>query len=112
LGGPLARRLLTALVAAQCTTVSDDQLGEILWDAGRPPQAIAALRAYASRLRRALGGPGRAALRRQGRGYVLWLGQDATDAGRFTRGVEVGRELAESGRCTEAVRVLTEALAL
>ncbi|HEX4250098.1 MAG TPA: hypothetical protein VH008_19690, partial [Pseudonocardia sp.] len=47
LGGPLARRLLTALVAAQCTTVSDDQLGEILWDAGRPPQAIAALRAYA-----------------------------------------------------------------
>src|SRR5882724_1126013 len=65
LGGPLARRLLTALVAGQGRTVSDDRLREILWGAVRPVQATAALRAYASRLRRALGGPGRLALRRQ-----------------------------------------------
>ena len=112
LGGPLARRLLTALVAGQGRTVSDDRLREILWGAVRPVQATAALRAYASRLRRALGGPGRLALRRQSSGYVLWLPPESTDAGRFARGVELGGELAGAGRAGEAVRALTDALAL
>jgi len=112
LGGPLARRLLTALVAAQGRSVSDERLADFLWGTVRPAQAIAALRAYASRLRRALGEPGRTALRRQGCGYVLCLAPEATDVSRFCRGLELGRELATAGRSTEAVGALTEALAM
>jgi predicted ATPase/DNA-binding SARP family transcriptional activator len=112
LGGPLARRLLTALVAARGRSVSDERLADFLWGAVQPAQAIAALRAYVSRLRRALGQPGRSALRRQGCGYVLHLAPEATDTGRFVRGLERGRELAAAGRSSEAVGALTEALAM
>ncbi|MDT7695974.1 MAG: hypothetical protein QOI75_5341 [Pseudonocardiales bacterium] len=114
LGGPLARRLLTALIAARGAAVSDHRLAELVWGQDRPLplQATAALRAYTSRLRRALGEPGRTALRRQGSGYALRLAPDATDVAWFTRQVELGRELAAADRAVEAVQTLTEALAL
>jgi predicted ATPase/DNA-binding SARP family transcriptional activator len=112
LGGPLARRLLTALIAAQGASVSDDRLTELVWGQVKPVQTTAALRAYISRLRRALGEHGRTALRRQGRGYALRLPPDATDVAWFTRYVEAGRELAADGRAADAMRTLTEALSL
>ncbi|HEX4356869.1 MAG TPA: BTAD domain-containing putative transcriptional regulator [Pseudonocardia sp.] len=112
LGGRLPRRLLTALVAADGRTVTDDNLAELVWGRDRPLQAISALRAYTSRLRRALGGPGQVALRRQGLGYALPLESYATDVARFTREVTRGRELVAHGRFDAAERVLAEALSL
>jgi predicted ATPase/DNA-binding SARP family transcriptional activator len=114
LGGPLARRLLTALIAARGASVPDDRLAELVWGQDRPLplQATAALRAYTSRLRRALGEQGRTVLRRQGSGYALRLAPDATDVARFTRQVKLRRELAVADRAVEAVQTLTEALSL
>ena len=112
LGGRLPRRLLTALIAADGRTVADDNLAELVWGRDRPLQAISALRAYTSRLRRALGGPGQVALRRQGLGYALPLESYATDVARFTREVTRGRELVAHGRFDAAERVLAEALSL
>src|SRR5882757_2848506 len=66
LGGRLPRRLLTALIAAEGRTVTDECLAEMVWGSYRPQQATAALRAYTSRLRRALGAHGQVALLRRG----------------------------------------------
>ena len=61
LGGPLPRRLLTALLAAAGRPVPDCQLSEAVWE-GRPPAgAKAGLQVDTSRLRRALGDAGRSA---------------------------------------------------
>jgi len=112
LGGPLPRRLLTALIAAEGTAVADERLMEFVWGQDRPAQAVAALRAYTSRLRRTLGSHGGTALRRQGCGYALRLAPDATDVARFVRDVEVGRGLVAAGRAADAMQTLTEALSL
>jgi len=112
LGGRLPRRLLTALIAADGRTVSDDCLAELVWGRDRPLQATAALRAYTSRLRRTLGVHGQVALRRHGFGYALRLEPYTTDVARFTREVARGRELVARGRFDDAERVLAEALSL
>jgi len=111
LGGRLPRRLLTALIAARGSVVSDERLSELLWGEQKPLQPTAALRAYTSRLRKALG-EHHTVLRRHGSGYVLRLGPDMTDSARFISQVRLGREHAAHGRASDAARELTEALSL
>ncbi len=80
LGGPLPRRLVTALVAAEGRPVDDDRLAETIWAGQVPPSAAASLQAYVSRLRRALGAA-RDAVVRTPAGYRLTV--DGTDAETF-----------------------------
>jgi DNA-binding SARP family transcriptional activator len=77
LGGPKPRALLAALLVGP-GRVSADRLAVALWGASPPPGAASALRAYASRLRGALG-PG-TQLRFQAPGYVLSLDGAEDDA--------------------------------
>jgi len=111
LGGPLPRRLLTALVMADGEPVSDGRLAEAVWGRDPPHRAAAALQVYASRLRRALGPGGRELLERIGSGYRLRIPPEAVDANRFAREIERGRRLLAEDRAAPAVRVFTEALA-
>ena len=55
LGGPKPRALLAALLVEAGRVVSADRLVVALWGESPPPGAVSALRAYASRLRGALG---------------------------------------------------------
>ncbi len=109
LGGPLPRRLVTALLAAEGRTVGEDALAETIW-AGAPPASFSvSLQAYVSRLRRAFGGE-REALERSGDGYRLAVAE--TDAVRFAAGVGRGRELLAADRPGEALRAFDAALGL
>ncbi|GAB7051172.1 BTAD domain-containing putative transcriptional regulator [Catenuloplanes indicus] len=108
LGGPLPRRLLTALIAAEGAAVPDDRLSEAVWP-GRPPGRAATLQVYVSRLRRALGD---GVLVRTGGGYALAVPPGATDAGRFRQLAADGRALAAADRPAQAREVFEEALLL
>lgn len=109
LGGPLPRRLVAALLAAEGQPVSEDTLAEALWAGSPPASPTVSLQAYVSRLRRALGGS-REALQRVEDGYLLRVAE--TDAARFAATVERGRELLSAERPAEAVRVFDSALAM
>jgi len=112
LGGPLPRRLITALIAAAGQPVADDRLTVAVWDTDPPRDASKTLKIHVSRLRRALGERFRALLERTRSGYALRLAPGTTDAARFTRGLEQASELLADGEAASAVRVLGEALAL
>jgi len=112
LGGPLPRRLLTALLAAEGRPVSDNQLSESLWE-GRPPASPqTALQVYTSRLRRALGDTDRNALRRTTAGYRLVTEPGVTDVEQFTEQVGAARLLSAAGRSEKAVPAFDAALRL
>ncbi|MBU2662283.1 winged helix-turn-helix domain-containing protein [Actinoplanes bogorensis] len=106
LGGPLPRRLVTALLAAEGRPVAEDALAEAVWGTGPPANPGNSLQAYVSRLRRTLG---RSALIRAGEGYRLVV--DDTDAARFAADVRRGRELLGDERPGEALRRFETALA-
>ncbi len=106
LGGPLPRRMVTALLAAEGRAVSEDALTEAVWGDDAPANPTASLQAYVSRLRRSLG---RDVLARAGDGYLLAV--DDTDAARFAADVRRGRGLLDDERPGEALRVFESALA-
>jgi predicted ATPase/DNA-binding SARP family transcriptional activator len=112
LGGPLPRRLLTALVAAEGRPVPDDRLSESVWE-GRPPASSqTAMQVYVSRLRRALGDTGRDALRHTATGYRLLTTPGATDIERFTEQISAARLLAASSQSDKALPALDAAMRL
>jgi predicted ATPase/DNA-binding SARP family transcriptional activator len=109
LGGPLARALLARLALEAGAVVPLERLVEDLWeDAARPASAAHAVRVYASKLRRLLGG-GVAA--RAG-GYALVLDERAVDVRRFEHLVDEGRDASAGGDPATASARLAEALAL
>jgi predicted ATPase/DNA-binding SARP family transcriptional activator len=112
LGGPLPRRLLTALVAACGRPVSDDRLAESVWDNQPPASSHTTMQVYVSRLRRKLSDTGRDALRRTATGYCLITAPGATDIERFTEQIGAARLLAASGRSDEALPAFDAALRL
>jgi len=112
LGGPLSRRLVTALVAAGEQPVSDRRLIEAVWGSDEPERRSAALHVYVSRLRRAFGPRARELLERTASGYRLRLAPGTTDVARFSREFDEGRRLLTQGQPELAVRVLTDALDL
>jgi DNA-binding SARP family transcriptional activator/WD40 repeat protein len=72
LGGPQLRRLLAFLVLRAGTPASSDALAEALWGDDAPPDGRGALRAYVTRLRRALSDDGQLIVTESG-GYRLDL---------------------------------------
>ncbi|MCM4083383.1 AfsR/SARP family transcriptional regulator [Paractinoplanes hotanensis] len=105
LGGPLPRRLVATLLAAEGRPVTEDALAEAIWGDEAPGRPGNSLQAYVSRLRRALGRP---ALARAGDGYRLTV--DDTDAARFAADVHRGRQLLDGEQPGDALRLFDAAL--
>jgi predicted ATPase/DNA-binding SARP family transcriptional activator/uncharacterized protein HemY len=111
LGGLRERTLLARLLLSAGQVVSADRLAEDLWAGQPPPQCMATLRVYISRLRRALG-PASAALLTQPPGYRMVISPGQLDASRFGSLVAAGREDLAAGRPGTAAAKLREALVL
>ncbi|MEC3956971.1 AfsR/SARP family transcriptional regulator [Nocardia sp. CDC153] len=111
IGGPVPRRMLTALLAADGHQVSDGALVQQIWDAP-PGRVIETLRVVACRLRTALGRDARNPLRRSEFGYTLVLEAGATDIELFRDRVARGLALSRLGRAAEAVATFDAALDL
>jgi DNA-binding SARP family transcriptional activator len=78
------RVLLAVLALRRGEVVSTDQLVDALWGEQPPPTAAKALQGYVSHLRRLLASAGEGgALVTQSPGYLLRLGDESVDAGRF-----------------------------
>jgi len=110
LGGPKPRALLAALLVEAGRVVSADRLVVALWGESPPPGAVSALRAYASRLRGALGAGQR--LRFQAPGYVLSLDGAALDATAFEQHLGAARRAAAADDHAAALQRLDAGLAL
>jgi len=111
-GGERQRRLLAMLLVHRNETVSTHRLVHAVF-AGEPtPRAEATLRTYVARLRRVLeeGGGDPGVLETRPPGYVLWVPDEAIDAGAFEAGVTGGRALLDEGDPAGALAVLREAL--
>jgi YVTN family beta-propeller protein len=108
-GSGKQRALLALLLLRAGEVVSRDGLIDALWGERPPPSAPNSVHIYVSRLRRALG-DGR--LETRGRGYLLRLGPQELDLGRFERLLVEGRELLAGGDAARAAETLRAALSL
>ncbi|BEL02061.1 hypothetical protein Q0Z83_002520 [Actinoplanes sichuanensis] len=113
LGGHQQRAVLAILVAARGRVVPVERIVAQVWAGDPPPQPLATLQAYISRLRRALE-PERAPrtpariLVSDSRGYALRLPEDAVDAWGFARDVAAVPDAPEDAG--EAAGLLRKAL--
>ncbi|POX54108.1 AfsR/SARP family transcriptional regulator [Streptomyces sp. Ru72] len=109
-GSPQQRALLAALLMREGRTATASELIDALWGDDPPPRALAAVRTYASRLRKVLS-PG--VLLSESGGYAVRLGEprslDLAAAQELAAEAEKARN---SGNLCHARRVLNEALAL
>jgi DNA-binding SARP family transcriptional activator len=112
LGGPLPRRLLSALLAAEGKPVADATLAEMVWESEPPAVLSSALQVTVSRLRSALGPTGRESLARSSAGYVFAVEPERTDAGQFVAMVAAGGQLLSAGDAARAAHAYGSALAL
>ncbi len=117
ISAPKQRALLVALLLRANQVVSVDRLLDELWGEQPPPQALAALQAYVSRLRRALEPhrPPRAPatlLVSRAPGYLLVVDRDRYDVTRFEDSVRNGTALLAAGQAAEAHHTLSAALNL
>ncbi len=117
LGGPLERALLGVLLVRAGSSVSSEELVELLWPQGPPPTASATLRSHVSRLRRRLHpdappGSRHSVLHRVAGGYRLTPELDAVDSHRFDRLIRDGQEALADGEPRIAALHLRSALAL
>ena len=106
LGGPLAQRLLAALLVDAPRVVERETLTERLWGTCAPATARTALQVHVSNLRRALepgrrGGAG-SVVRTTGEGYALKIDRPRTDGDRFESLTRDAEDLLV--RCGEAAR--------
>lgn len=119
LGGGKQRALLAILLLHANESVSADRLIDDLWGEQPPPTALRTLRAYVSRLRKALeaNGDGRATvssgvLLTSGHGYLMRVESGELDLDRFRGLVEQGRDVLAADDPERAARILRSALAL
>jgi DNA-binding SARP family transcriptional activator len=105
------RSLLTYLLINTNRFVPADRLIAELWGEKPPASAAKSLQVYVYRLRRALG-TAQSGLLTQPGGYELSVAPDEVDADRFTSLVREGRRALTDRQAANAVRTLTEALAL
>jgi YVTN family beta-propeller protein len=126
LGGEKQRALLAILLLHRNEVVSADRLIDELWGESPPAGARQTLRAYVSKLRRAMGPngashavpgasngtPGEGVLLTKARGYLLQVASGELDLERFAEGTERGRDALVGGKPDEAARLLREALSL
>ncbi|GAA2795284.1 BTAD domain-containing putative transcriptional regulator [Crossiella cryophila] len=111
LGGPIPRRIVTALVAAGGRALSYTRLAEVVWGERNPAHARATLQVYVSRLRGLLGAD-RERLARDSTGYQLVLPPQGTDVERFGAGIARARQLLDNGDPVAALRGAGQALKL
>jgi len=118
LGAHKQRALLAILLLHANELVSADRLIDDLWGERPPPTALASLRAYVSRLRKALDGNGDAPARSEGvlvtrgRGYSVCVAPGELDLDRFRAFVEDGRRALAAGDPEQAAAILRRGLAL
>jgi len=109
LGGARQRALLTLLLLHANEVIPRDRLIGELWGERAPETAATALQGYISGLRKTLGTE---RILTRGRGYLLPVGPDALDLGRFERFMREGRAALVAGDARRASAKLSEALAL
>jgi DNA-binding SARP family transcriptional activator/WD40 repeat protein len=110
-GGPVPRRILTALLAHAGSVVSVDSLIEAAWGDKPPASAERTLLSHLTRLREALAGLDATApslVERRGGGYLVSIAPDALDVDRF----ELSLRQAPDLPARDAIPALREALAL
>jgi YVTN family beta-propeller protein len=126
LGGDKQRALLAILLLHRNQVVSADRLIDELWEESPPAGARRTLRAYVSKLRRAIGAngmpaavagdsehkPGEGVLLTRGHGYVVQVAPGELDLERFSELADRGRDALAAGNPQEAAELLREALAL
>ena len=110
LGGRRQRAVLALLLLHANRRVSRDRLIEDVWDGRPPPEAIATLQSYVSRLRRLLGQDVPIAAREGG--YAIALPPASLDVDRFRDLTDRGHVALRSAHYEEASRLLREALCL
>ncbi|MCT7353242.1 tetratricopeptide repeat protein [Streptomyces sp. 15-116A] len=109
-GSPQQRALLAALLLREGRTATAAELIDALWGEEPPSQALAAVRTYASRLRKVLD-PG--VLVSESGGYaVRGLGEDALDLARAQDLATEAEKARSAGDLCHAREVLRRALAL
>ncbi len=107
LGGSRQRRLAAVLLIDRNRVVSVDRLAEIVFAGAPTPGAATTLRSYVARLRRvveAAGSGSRVVTRPPG--YMLEVGDEASDVARFEGSVAMGRACLTRGDAAGASRVL------
>lgn len=114
ISAPKIGTLLAALLLRADLVVTHDQLIEEIWGEDRPKRVMASLHVYVSQLRKFLGRLGRPdnTIVTWPSGYLFRTASDELDYRVFTRLVEQGRALAESGQDEAACARLEEALRL
>ncbi|MCD0452631.1 winged helix-turn-helix domain-containing protein [Actinocorallia sp. API 0066] len=110
---PPRRRSVLALLALRVgTLVTDDGLVDALWGRDAPQTAVRTLHSHIAKLGAALSTEGARLVRRRGPGYLLEADTVRVDRVRFESLTSDGLRYLAQGRCAEAARVLTGALAL
>jgi YVTN family beta-propeller protein len=107
-GAGQQRALLALLLVNANEPVSADRIIEALWR-DPPPNPNKSVQIQISRLRRALG---EGTIETRGRGYVLHVEKEATDAECFRHGLDEGRRQLAAGDPDGAEKTLSAALAL
>ncbi|WP_369260205.1 BTAD domain-containing putative transcriptional regulator [Streptomyces sp. R35] len=109
-GSPQQRALLAALLLREGRTATASELIDALWGDEPPSQALAAVRTYASRLRKALGPE---VLVSESGGYAIRsLGEGALDLARAQELAAEAEKARGSGDLCRAREVLRDALGL
>ncbi|MEV5689584.1 SAV_2336 N-terminal domain-related protein, partial [Streptomyces sp. NPDC052164] len=108
-GSPQQRALLTALLLRDGRTATASELIDAIWGEEPPQQALAALRTYASRLRKVLD-PG--VLISEAGGYALRIPADALDLHTARRLATEAEQARINGDLPQSRALITEVLAL
>ncbi|WP_255950135.1 AfsR/SARP family transcriptional regulator [Streptomyces odontomachi] len=109
MGSPLQRALLAALLLRDGRTATAGELIDALWGEIAPSQALAAVRTYASRLRKTLG-PG--VLRSESGGYAIRITEHALDVSQAEELWAKAQKYRTAGRANRVRELINEALAL
>ncbi|MFH8410265.1 BTAD domain-containing putative transcriptional regulator [Streptomyces sp. NPDC018019] len=110
-GSPQQRALLAVLLLRGKRVASVAELVDAVWGEDPPATAVAALRTYASRLRKALG-PDAGVLVSDSGGYALQAGEESIDLGVAERLAAEAERAHRSGQGEGARGLLCQALAL
>ncbi|MFI9720485.1 BTAD domain-containing putative transcriptional regulator [Streptomyces sp. NPDC052396] len=110
-GSPQQRALLAALLLRGGRTATAPELVDALWGEEPPHAALAALRTYASRLRKALG-PDADILVSEAGGYAIRVGVDCLDTETVERLAAEADKARAAGQRVQARDLMTQALAV
>jgi WD40 repeat protein/DNA-binding SARP family transcriptional activator len=109
LGGAQQRALLAVLLIHRGEVVSTDRLIDELWGEQPPSSAVKVVQGYVSQLRKVLGED---VIVTRGHGYLLAVGSEQVDVGRFEALAAGGRSALAAGDATAAGLRLGDGLAL